>query len=64
MQVDCYKRNYRSSVCTMKCRFYRECTREYGKEMVRFAKGRQRQGHSACVSCIRDDYFIGTKLED
>lgn len=64
MQVDCYKRNYQSSVCTVKCQFYCECTREFAKDMTRHAKERQRQGHPTCIFSIRGDYFDGSKLED
>ena len=48
----------------MKCRFYRECTREYSKELTKYVKERQRQGHPTCIFSIRGDYFVGSKLED
>ena len=42
MQVDCYKRNFRTEVCTPKCPFYHECSRCYFKEATRNAKKRLR----------------------
>lgn len=38
MQVDCYKRNWHSSVCSAKCPFRGECYREWNKECVRNSK--------------------------
>lgn len=35
MQVDCYKRNWHSSVCSPLCKFRHECTRAYEKEVKR-----------------------------
>lgn len=29
MQVDCYRRNWRTQVCVPKCPFYCECNREF-----------------------------------
>ena len=29
MQIDCYMRNFHSEVCTAKCKFFEECSREY-----------------------------------
>lgn len=29
MQVDCFRRNYGSSVCVKKCKFYWECSRKF-----------------------------------
>ena len=34
MQVDCYKRNYSSQVCTTKCKFHFECSREYARQLA------------------------------
>lgn len=33
MQTDCYKRNFKSSVCSIKCPFKWECERAYAKEL-------------------------------
>lgn len=31
MQIDCYMRNFHSEVCTVKCKFFEECSREYSR---------------------------------
>lgn len=31
MQVDCFKRNWRSKVCVPKCKFHWECRREQNR---------------------------------
>lgn len=33
MQVDCYKRNYNTEVCSSKCMFRDECDRAYKREL-------------------------------
>ena len=34
MQVDCYKRNWKSSACSDKCPFKSECQRKWDKELI------------------------------
>lgn len=36
MQVDCYKRNYNTEVCSDKCSFRVECDRCYKREMINY----------------------------
>ena len=38
MQVDCYKRNWHSEVCSVKYKFRAECEREWKKELMKIAK--------------------------
>ena len=33
MQVDCFKRNYKTNVCSDKCKFRWECQRAYTREL-------------------------------
>lgn len=35
MQIDCYKRNFKSCVCSTKCKFFAECSRANIKEKTR-----------------------------
>lgn len=38
MQVDCYKRNWQSKVCSTKCKFRAECERAYRKDLLKIIK--------------------------
>lgn len=33
MQVDCYNRNFNTVICTVKCKFFEECSRNFCKDM-------------------------------
>lgn len=38
MQVDCYKRNWQSKVCSTKCKFRSECERAWRKDLLKIIK--------------------------
>ena len=43
MQVDCFKRNWKSGVCTPKCPFHWECSRAYSKEILKKVRESERE---------------------
>ena len=43
MQVDCFKRNWKTSVCSKKCKFRYECEREWVKYLYRKIYGEMKR---------------------
>lgn len=46
MQVDCYKRNFGTNVCSKKCKFVSECVRQAVRDLQRIEEKKQKERQS------------------